>query len=463
MSESPVNEHGCASTTDWGSLHARATAALQARYATTCVLSPRQIAQTVADVLPKSLRDRLLQCLAGLGWLCTSATIPFDVLDGPDGPPKLAGDLRELARLAIFGLPGQGVPYREKHREDIYQQLCSEIMSAAVDDVSLQSIALRAMNHPDVAADGVLAAQLRSFIAEREAALRAAMTPDEKETLKAQRSKLRGAFETPAWREFPTREELQLAFSRMQRVFDGYLAQFEEGRARQVLDRMRELRRRYPVHLAAACLQRCEEQYDQLLKRAGLYRRQIPELAARGAAAAHAGDEKTAAWVMRRLQAIHTLLPNLLPLAQLEPLQAQITHSSRVREAQELQREFLERQQQVAAKIRGLAGVIHRFHELSGKLPPAHEAYRRAEANYRWAVAEIRGMNTEWLSGLVLQLETFMDDLDDPAGQVQSQLDDFIARVRTALNRLCLEIRAWQGKRPPPAPLGGAPPPLNPM
>ena len=433
----------------WGDFHAQAVAALRRVYAAHAELSPPMLAATVAAVLPAPIANRLLRSLGDAGWLAPDARIPFDVLEGPDCPRELQGDLRALARLAVFGLPGQGVPYREKHRQDVYQQLCSEIMSAAVDEVSLQSVALRALNHPDVTADGVLAAQLRSFIAEREAALRVAMTPAEKEALKAQRSKLHEAFEAPAWHAFPTREASLVAFGRLQREFDGYLAQFEEQRARAVLDRMRELRRRYPVHLPAADLQRCEEQYDQLLKRAGLYRRQIPELAERAAAAARAGDEKTAAWVIRRLHAIHALLPNLLPLSQLEPLQKQIAQSSKLHETQEVQQEFLARQRAVAIKIRDLAGVIHRFHELAGKLPPENDAYRRAEQNYRQAVAEIRGLDTEWLSGLVLQLETLMDDLDDPTGQVQNQLDDFIARVRTALNRLCLEIRAWQSKRPP--------------
>jgi hypothetical protein len=458
MTESPQSWRHAARSASWGEFHARAVAALCRQYAAHAELSPRMLAQTVAGVLPQSLGSNLLRGLAAAGWLSSGATIPFDVLDGSECPAALAGELRELARLAVFGLPGEGVPYREKHREDVYQQLCSEIMSAAVDEVSLRSVALRAMNHPDVAADSVLAAQLRSFIAEREAALRAAMTPAEKEALKAQGSKLREAFHTPG-RAFPTREQLVLAFGRMQREFDGSLAQFEESRARQVLDRMRDLRRRYPVHLPAADLQRCEEQYDLLLKRAGLYRRQIPELAARGATAARDGDEKTAAWVVRRLYAIHTLLPNLLPLAQLKQLEAEIAQSSKLRETQEMQWEFIERQREVATKIRDLAGVIHRFHELAGKLPPGHEAYQRAELNYRRAVAEIRGLDTEWLSGLVLQLETLMDDLDDPAGQIQNQLDDFIARVRTALNRLCLEIRGGQSKRPPPSQSAGANPP----
>jgi hypothetical protein len=410
------------------------------------------IAETVAAALPKTLGNSLLRQLAKRGWLAPEAVIPFDILDGADCPPGLRGDRRELARLAMFGPPGQGQPYREKHRQDIYQELCSEIMSTAVDEASLHGVAARAMNHPGVAADSVLAAMVRAFIVEREAALRAAMTPAEKEALKAHRSKLRRAFEGPTPGDFPTREESLRSFTRLQREFDGYLAQFEEKRAQYALDKMRELRRRFPVHIPPADLQRCEEQYDRLLKRAGQYRRQIAELAAQGAAAARAGDEQNAAWIVRRLQAIHTLLPNLLPALELDRLQGAISESSTACETQEAQRELAQRQEEVAVKIKHLAGVIHRFHELAGKLPPQHEAYRRAEANYRRAVEEIRGMNTEWLTGLVLQLETLMEDLDDPRGQVQGQLDQFIASVRTALNRLCLEIRARQSKPPPAAP-----------
>lgn len=465
MSESPDSAKLRGSVADWGRFCARATAALEQRHGESPVLSPRCIAETVAEVLPYPLGRVLLRRLRRLGWLVPQAVIPFDILDGPDCPAGVGGTWREVVRLAVFGLPGQGVPYREKHRQDVYQQLCSEILSTAVDLASLQSVAARVLNHPEVASDSVLGSMVRAFIAEREAALQAVMTPAQKEALKAQRSKLQRAFDAPGWSKYPTKEALLPVLARLQRDFDGCLAQFEESRALQLLDKLRDLRRRYPVHVAAADLQRCEEQYDRLLKRAGQYRRQIQGLSAQGAAAARDGDDKTAAWVVRRLQAINTLLPNLLPARELERLQAEIFHSGRVRETRELRREFIEHQQKVAAKIRDLAGVIYRFHELAGKLSPEHEAYRRADLNYRRAVEEIRGMDTEWLSGLVLQLETLMEDFDDPTGDIHNQLDRFIASVRTALNRLCLEIRARRSKRPapnlpsaPPAPPEGPPP-----
>lgn len=353
-----------------------------------------------------------------------------------------------------------GISYRDKHRQDIYQQLCSEIMRSAVDTTSLQAIAGRALNHPDVNADPVLASMIRAFIAQREASLRAGVTPADKQSDLEHASKLRHGFDVPTRCEYPTREALLTAFGRLQRDFDAALAQFEEARAQVTLDRMRDLRDRFPVHIPAADLQRCEEQFDRLLRRTGQYQRQIKELAAQAAAAASSGDQKTAAWVMRRLQAINTLLPTLLPPRDLEKLQAEITKSGEDHETQETTRELMERQREVAAQIKNLAGVIHRFHEISLRLPPDDNAYRRAEANYRRAVEEIRGLDTNWLTSLVLQLEALIEDLDDPTGQMQNQLDRFIASVRSALNRLCLEIRARQRARS--APRNPEPPPTRP-
>ncbi|MCK4342085.1 MAG: hypothetical protein KAY37_10225 [Phycisphaerae bacterium] len=430
---------------DWSRLSRLATVALERRLAAAREMSPLCAARTVAELLPPALGRALLRRLAKLGWLTPDAVIPFDILDGPDCPPEFRNGSRELARLAVFGLPGQGLASRDKHRQDVYQQFCAQIMSSAVDTVSLQSVAARALSHPDVNADPLLGSMMRSFIAEREAALRAARTtPEEEQQKKEHTSKLQRGFVTPTRCDFPSRGELQGTFSRLQREFDGYLAQFEVTRALRMLDKMREFRQRYPVYIAAADLQRCEEQYDRLLKRAGAYRRQIKDLSNKGAAAARAGNPETANWVIKRLQAIHTLLPTLLPEERLEALRAEISRRGQEHETEEAARELLDRKKEVAAKIKNLAGVVHRFHQLAARLSPADEAYRRAEANYRRAVEEIRGLDTEWLTGLVLQLETLLDDLDDPSGQRQNRLDQFIAQVRAALNRLCREIRAHQ-------------------
>ncbi len=439
---------------EWLRRHDRAIAELERRFHRFGSLSPAEVARTALRFAPKPMRHRCFRVLARAGWLSGTARIRFDALDNPasGGRPGFGRGLA-LVRLTVFGLPGQGVPYREKHRQDVFQQLCAEIMRTAVDTDSLRMVAARVLNHPDVTGDSVLAGMLRGFIAQREASLKTGATPADRQRELEAESKLRRAFGEPLRTAYPTREQSLATFARLQREFEGLVAQFEESRAQIVLDRMRDLRRRVPAHIPAEDLQRCEELYDKLLRRAGTYRRQIEDLANQAARAAQDGDDATAAWLRRRLHAIHALLPNLLPADRLAALEAAIAQSSTVHEAREATRELLQVERDVAAKIRNLAGIIQRFHEIAARLPPEDNAYRRAALNYRHAVEEIRGMDTEWLTGLVLRLETLLGDLDDPSGKIQTQLDHFVENVRTALNRLCLEIRARHPRRPDrPAP-----------
>lgn len=420
-------------------------------------LSFQSVQATVLHAVPRPLRRQLLAALRAKP---LPQPLPFDYLDRPDCPAVLRGDLRPLAQLALFGLPGQGMAWRDKHRDDVFQRLSSQIMTSAVDPVSLQSIASRALSHPDVVADPLLSARLRAFIAQREGALRTERhTPAEEYEAQSHSSKLQHGFRAHSG-HYPTKDELLDTFSRSQREFEAALAQFEEPRAQRVLDRMRTLRQKYPVHIPQDDLQRAEEQYDRLLKRAGAYRRQIRELCERGATAARTGDDQTSAWVIRRLQAIHRLLPMLLTEDELTAHVASIRSSSDAHDEEETARELAQRKRDVVKHIKNLAGIVHRFQQIAAKCAPTDAVYQRAEANYRQALDEIRKMDTDWLSGLVIELEMLLDDLDDPDGQKQGQLDQFVNNVRDALNRLCLEIRAFQKSRRPvqrPSPPGPSP------
>ena len=132
-------------------------------------------------------------------------------------------------------------------------------------------------------------------------------------------------------------------------------------------------------------------------------------------------------------------------------------HRASEHEQYQAAQQIRQRKHDVIAQIRELAAVVHYFHEIAQRAPAGDPAYERAEATYREALETIRGLNTDWLTGLVLELETLLDDLDDPGGELHSQLDRFIANVRTALNRLCLEIRAHQQSRVPVPPPPAAP------
>ncbi len=438
----------------WAWWVALASAALQTAFARQPELSPRQVAEVVADALPARVGGWLLVRLRRLDLLRPEVQPPVDLFDRPDRPAGVTPRRIELLRLAVFGLPGQGLSSRDKRRDGLYQQLCAEIMRSAVDSHSLKTVATRVLNHPEVVSDAQLLSQMRAFIAQREVALRVAReTPAEQYRRQSESSKLRQAFDVPQRSDFPTRSDVLASFRRLMSEFDAAVAQFEEQRAEQVLRKMDELRLRFPVHVPTAELQRTEEQFDRFRKRAGTYRRQIRDLAAQARAAAGEGDHKTATWVIRRLHAIHALLPTLLPAAILDELQGEIDESGHQHEMREALQELRQREQSVVVRIKDLAGVIHRFHEITTRQPRDEAACQRAAVNYQRAVAEIREMDTDWLAGLILELETLLEDLDDPAGQMQNKLDQFIRSVRSALNRLRCEVRSIQaGIRRPASP-----------
>jgi hypothetical protein len=433
----------------WDPLVAAARAALLRRSAS--AVTPRRVAATVARALPPELGGRLWRALGACGWLSARARVPFDAV-ARARPPGLERWPAALVELAVFGVGGQGLSFRDRRREDLFQQFSAEITRGAVDVDSLNVLAGRIFRNAEVAGDAVLESMLRSLVSERLAALHTRLTPAELDQARAARSKLQRAFDPPV----QSRAATQASFARGRQEFERYLAQFHESAALLALDHLRLLRQRFPAHVAVEELQRCEEQYDRLLKRAGQYRRQVAELAAQGMTAARTGDEQTAAWVVRRLYAIHAVLPSLLDKKRLAELVAQVNAGSEMHEEAEAAQHLRARELEVAGQIRSLAGVIHRFHEVAARVAPTDEAYRRAEANYRQAVARIRGLDTEWLTGLLLQLETLIADLDDPRGERQDQLDRFIASVRTALNRLRMEIRAHGQPPPPPAGSGNA-------
>jgi hypothetical protein len=417
---------------------------LRERFRGRGALSPRETAETVAGALPAAVGRSLLTALARRGWLSADARVPFDALDGPVCPPAFRGPQREIVRLALFGLPGQGRP-SFKHRDAAYQQICAQIMREASDLPTLSGAASRALSHPDVCGDPGLASLVRAFIAERETALRTKLRVEHREPKDA--SQLRTAFEGADSEEFPTRTQLMASFLRYQRDFELHLAQYNEAACRYALEKLQDLARRFPVHIDVATVQSHEEQFTEFQQRCTAMREQVETVAGQAAAAARAGDQKTASWLIGRLRAIHALTPVLLSQERFEALRDEIDRSGRRHEHQEALGELVAREREVAAELKRLGGVIYRFHKVANKLAPTSPEYQRAEAAYREAVQQVRERDTEWLTGLLLELETYLEDLEDPTGRAQEKLDRFIGTVRAALNQIRLIIRTIQRER----------------
>ncbi|HOO18476.1 MAG TPA: hypothetical protein PLU99_15395 [Phycisphaerae bacterium] len=338
-----------------------------------------------------------------------------------------------------------------KHRDAVYQTLCAQIVREATDLQSLAASAARLLGHPDVSSDPMLGAMLRGFIAEREAYLRQARVLAHPEQAQ-DKSQLKKPFEQLGSTEFPTKARVLKALLSSRHEFEVSLAEYNEADARRALQNIEDLGRRFPVHVEAAVVRDCRQKFEAFVARCERYRQQVEQVAAQAVEAARRGEPKTADWLLRRLRAIHALTPVLLSAERFEAIAQQIQRVSQKHAQREARAALIARERAVADRIKRAGAAIYRFHKASAELPPESEEYQRAEAAYNAAVEEVRSLDTDWLTGLLLDLETYLDDLHDPEGRTEMQLDRFIGTVRVALRQLRQEIRAITAARQREAP-----------
>jgi len=421
---------------DWPHRVQRAAEAVLRRLRETGELSPVQVAHAAAATLPAQLRRWLLGRLAALGWLDPSARIPFDILDSPACPPDLRDGRRELVRVAVFGVAGEGSPSDAKRREALYQQRCAEILRETRDLESLSFAAARALGHPEVHADPVLFNLLRSFIAEREAEIRSrAHVPG------ADEPDARAAAPQVAEFKIPLRERVEMSLSRMRLELDSHIASYNEPGAQEVLVRIRDLRHRYPGHVEPATVQRCEQQVQELTTKRDLFRQQLNDLVQQATEAISRGDQKNAAWVLRRLSAIHTLLPAVLPEPRLSALRETVLQFSERHERHETARRLVVREQKIGARIKRLRAAIHEYHERMRQGSGDDTEWKRCTEEYRRAAAELRSCDDEWLADLMIELDVLLDEMHGDRQRAEAQVDSFVSNVRLALRQARQELR----------------------
>ena len=432
---------------DWPRLVERSADAVCRQLAACGELAARQVAGVVVATIPPDIGKWLVKRLAGLGWLEPDARIPFDVLDSPACPPDLHGGRRELVRIAVFGVPGEGQRADAKRREAIYQQRCAEILREMRDLESLSYAAARALGHPEVHGDPVLFGMLRSFVAEREAEIRS------RSHLPGSAADGDGPSDGPGSKggviKLPLRERVQTALSKLRLELDGHLASYNEDGATEVFKRITDMRRRYPGHVELAVVERCEELLGRLAERRDAFRSQLNELVQRAAQSIEEGDQKTAAWVLRRLSAVHASLPAVLPEDRLNTLRETIMRSGERQERHEAAQRLVNREQAVGAEIKRLSTLIHRCcKRLQGA---GNDDAGQAEEDYRRAVAEVRACGDEWLADLMIELDCLLEDLPGSRERAEAQVNKFVSNVQSALRQMQRDIESVQNARSAPS------------
>jgi len=420
-----------------------AAAALQSRGE----LRPRELARIVVANVAPDTAAWLWRRLTRLDGLNAAARVPCDVLERTELGAGRSAERLALLRLALFGPGGQGHT-EHKLRQAFFAQISSELMREGSDEKSLALAAQRAMRHPEVQRDSELAAMVRASICERESDLR-----------------LRRDFAPPAaanvhpWQQrdvappeergAPSEGQVRKAFERLRHEFDDRLVRFELDRARETYMRIEEFQSRYPDVVGDAAVGRCRVDLARVEKRREQFEQEVCQLADQAVEAARVGDHDKAARALRRLSSIHGARPSLLPVARFQEIQQRIGQGGEQFEHREAARELLARERAVADEIRRLAEGVHGFHDIARRVPHTDPRYAQAEAEYRRLVHEVRSHDREWLADLMIELDEMLEDLHDPTGRAEAQVERFLASVRSTLVHTVAEIRAIAGKEGP--------------
>lgn len=345
-----------------------------------------------------------------------------------------------------------------KHRDTIYHQRCMEISREARDMASLTAAASQALNHPDVASDTVLTAMIRAFIAECEARLRIEDAGPREPT--HAESQLLRPFATPSAAAPATKDQVVGALSRLRLRLEEHLAHYNESGASEVMVGLWDLYERYPRWIDRSIIERCQAQVRRLASCRDEFRAHLDDLVSQARQAAQDGEEKTASWLARRLAAIHTLLPEVLPTARLEQVTQEIRRSCTRHDQREAIGELMARERAVADEIKRIGAMVHRSQKLGSQAESDPALALEARTELQRAIAELRTHNNEWLADLMLELDTLMDDLTDSDGRIHAQIDRFLKNVRGALIQLHEQVKAIQKERA--AARSASDPPMNP-
>src|SRR5262245_7143512 len=225
-----------------------------------------------------------------------------------------------------------GTPSECRHRETVYSQLSSEIMREARDLLSLAAAASRAMSHPDVRRDGLLAGMIRSCVAVREAELRSKLAEQRRAEGAPEGHPARDWRPPVGWQNVaapvrpPANDKAQViaTFERLRREYDDRLVHFELERARTWLQKIEELHTKHPDFVTSASLERCKVDLARVEQKKAQLEAEIDLLARSAVEAASAGKHEEAAQALKRLSTMQATRPQLFPNDRLHKIREEI-------------------------------------------------------------------------------------------------------------------------------------------
>ncbi|HNO79138.1 MAG TPA: hypothetical protein PKN33_13890 [Phycisphaerae bacterium] len=169
----------------------------------------------------------------------------------------------------------------------------------------------------------------------------------------------------------------------------------------------------------------------------------VVELTQRTVSASQHGKGEELASSLRRLNSIHIAFPDLLDEAKLNEIRAAASHATDERR-QHLgtTRALLDRERAIASAIAKIAATVREFRQVACEFPEASDEFRNAEAKYVLAIQDVRKYDTEWFTGIVLELADLLAEWTVPPPAAAGQIDRFLEGIKKGLG----EIREEMGE-----------------
>jgi hypothetical protein len=222
----------------------------------------------------------------------------------------------------------------------------------------------------------------------------------------------------------------------------------DETETSAVLAKMRALQEQSPGVIPAAVIGEYEKRVEKLRAHIRQLTDAIALLVQQAVSASRDGSEQDLARSMRRLTAIHAAHPRLLDEPGLEDVRRDVANAADERRQHQLTtKNLLERERAITAEIKTLAAAVRDFHRVACTVPDTSEEFRKAEATYLRAIQKVRTYDTEWFSGVVLELADLMAEWTVPPLEAEGQIDRFLDSISAGLDRIRAEMREIESEQ----------------
>jgi len=336
-----------------------------------------------------------------------------------------------------------------KQRDVVFQRWSGVIRREIQDRASLEHVGARAVSDPDVRDDATLQSMIRGELEQRRGKLEQELRSQGSAKTRAEpRPTSRSELPVPVPVPPTTPEKTREAFNRLSQTLCTSLERGDDGETIAAMEKLRILQKESLGVIPATAVAECQRRVEELRTHLQHLRDQIAALSQQSVQASRNGDERDLARAMRHLLAVHAAHPILLDEAGLDEIRADVVRASNERrDHQATTRKLLKRERAIAAEIKKLAAAVHAFHRVARTVPDTSDEFRHAEAAYLRTIQRVRAYDTEWFSGVVLELADLLAEWTLPPLEADGQIARFLDGVQRGVECIRSEMREIESEQ----------------